>query len=62
MKSPISAVVALVLVLMPVGVSSLAAGEPAGPVGLVGRWAFDDGTGKDLSGNGNDAVLAGGTV
>ncbi len=25
--------------------------------GLVGRWEFNDGTGKDLSGNGNDAVL-----
>jgi alpha-glucuronidase len=32
------------------------------PEGLVGRWGFDDGTGKDLSGNGNDAVLEGGTV
>jgi hypothetical protein len=30
--------------------------------GLVGRWDFDDGTGKDLSGNGNDAVLGGGTI
>ncbi len=30
--------------------------------GLVGRWDFNDGTGKDLSGNGNDAVLEGGTV
>ena len=29
------------------------------PEGLVGRWGFDDGTGKDLSGNGNDAVLGG---
>ncbi|MFC1764554.1 glycosyl hydrolase family 28-related protein [Planctomycetota bacterium] len=29
------------------------------PQGLVGRWEFDDGTGKDLSGNGNDAVLQG---
>ena len=29
---------------------------------LVGRWDFDDGTGKDLSGNGNDAVLGGATV
>ena len=32
------------------------------PAGLVGRWTFDDGTGKDLSGNGNDAVLGGGKV
>lgn len=27
--------------------------------GLVGRWEFDGGTGKDLSGHGNDAVLQG---
>ncbi len=26
--------------------------------GLVGRWEFNDGTGNDLSGNGNDAVLS----
>jgi len=39
--------------------AALAGNEPAG---LVGRWEFDDGTGKDLSGNGNDAVLPGGTV
>jgi len=32
------------------------------PEGLVGRWDFNDGTGKDLSGNGNDAVLEGGTI
>jgi alpha-glucuronidase/polygalacturonase len=30
--------------------------------GLVGRWDFDDGTGKDLSGNGNHAVLEGGII
>ena len=29
------------------------------PEGLVGRWDFDDGTGTDLSGNGNHAVLGG---
>ncbi|MBW8041814.1 MAG: hypothetical protein FVQ85_17700 [Planctomycetes bacterium] len=39
--------------------AALATEEPAG---LVGRWGFDDGTGKDLSGNGNDAVLEGGIV
>ena len=50
---------ALVVVLgVSVGMSNVAAAEPAG---LVGHWTFDDGTGKDLSGNGNDAVLAGGT-
>ena len=34
--------------------TSVMAGEASG---LVGRWDFDDGTGKDLSGQGNDAVL-----
>ncbi len=32
------------------------------PEGLVGRWDFDDGTGKDLSGFGKNAVLGGGTI
>ena len=32
------------------------------PEGLVGRWDFDDGTGKDISGNGNNAVLEGGKI
>ncbi len=36
--------------------TAFAAEEPGG---LVGRWDFDDGSGKDLSGNGNDAVLGG---
>jgi alpha-glucuronidase len=27
--------------------------------GLVGRWDFDDGSGKDLSGHGNTAILGG---
>ena len=31
----------------------------AEPEGLVGHWNFDDGTGTDLSGNGNHAVLGG---
>ncbi|MHC4434955.1 MAG: LamG-like jellyroll fold domain-containing protein, partial [Planctomycetota bacterium] len=39
--------------------AALAAEEPQG---LVGRWDFDDGTGKDLSRHGNDAVLGGGTI
>ena len=38
------------------GPSSVTAGELGG---LVGRWDFDDGTGTDLSGNGNHAVLGG---
>ncbi len=36
--------------------ASIRAGEPSG---LAGRWDFDDGTGKDLSGYGADAVLGG---
>ena len=39
--------------------SSMMAAEPEG---LVGRWDFDDGTGTDLSGNGNHAVLGGTTI
>ena len=35
-------------------------GVTAGEIGgLVGHWNFDDGTGTDLSGNGNHAVLGG---
>jgi hypothetical protein len=45
-------IVAMCCALLLVGMSVARAGEPAG---LVGRWEFDDGTGKDLSGNGNDA-------
>ena len=46
-------VVALILVNE---LNSVMAAEPEG---LVGRWDFDDGTGTDLSGNGNHAVLGG---
>ncbi len=47
----------LVVVLMLASeLSSVAVGEPEG---LVGHWDFDDGTGTDLSGNGNHAVLGG---
>ena len=36
---------------------------PAGEIGgLVGHWNFDDGTGTDLSGNGNHAVLGGAKI
>ena len=34
----------------------------AEPEGLIGHWDFDDGTGTDLSGNGNHAVLGGPTI
>ena len=51
--------VAIVCLLLAAGESSQAEDVLTG---LVGRWDFNDGTGKDLSGNGNDAVLEGGTV
>jgi len=59
--SLVQAVTTILSVFFAVGVppAALADNEPAG---LVGRWGFDDGAGKDLSGNGNDAVLGGGTV
>ena len=49
-------VVALILVNE---LNSVMAAEPKG---LVGRWDFDDGTGTDLSGSGNHAVLGGTTI
>ena len=59
MKSCIAAAVVMVALLaLSIGIWIGVPGA-AGPAGLVGRWGFDDGTGKDLSGNGNDAVLAG---
>ena len=54
--------IAAILALFSGIVGSQAAFAAEEPQGLVGRWDFDDGTGKDLSGNGNDAVLEGGTV
>ena len=39
--------------------SSVTAGEIGG---LVGHWNFDDGTGTDLSGNGNHAALGGAKI
>ena len=42
-----------------VSASELSSAMAADPEGLVGRWDFDDGTGTDLSGNGNHAVLGG---
>ena len=49
-------VVALILA------NELSSAMAAEPEGLVGRWDFDDGTGTDLSGNGNHAVLGGTTI
>ena len=46
----------LLVLALCVGLSTPAA---AGPDGLIGWWGFDDGSGKDLSGNGNDADLGG---
>ena len=40
-----------------VSASELSSAMAADPEGLVGHWDFDDGTGTDLSGNGNHAVL-----
>jgi len=49
----------LILTLLLAMMDSQAALAAEEPKGLVGRWGFDDGTGKDLSGNGHDAVLGG---
>ena len=64
MKSRYALIVEVVaiLTLLFMLVNSRAVFAAEEPEGLVGRWDFDDGTGKDLSGNGNDAVLGGGTI
>ncbi|MXV75989.1 hypothetical protein F4Z99_17160 [Candidatus Poribacteria bacterium] len=49
----ITAIVVLILT------SELSNAMAAEPKGLIGHWNFDDGTGTDLSGNGNHAVLGG---
>ena len=49
--------ISVVVVLMLA--SQLSSTTAAEPKGLIGRWDFDDGTGTDLSGNGNHAVLGG---
>jgi len=56
----VSTVKVILVILFTVGVSAGAAQTE--PPGLVGRWDFDDGTGRDVSGNGNDAVLEGGII
>ena len=56
------AAMSLVFVLLPAIVELPAALVTEEPEGLVGRWDFDDGTAKDLSRNGNDAVPGGGTI
>ncbi|MEX0611494.1 MAG: alpha-glucuronidase family glycosyl hydrolase [Pirellulales bacterium] len=45
------------VVAIPVAVSAPSASAAEELSGLVGRWEFDDGTGRDLSGHGHDAVL-----
>ena len=52
--------ISVVVVLMLVSEFSITAASE--PKGLIGRWDFDDGTGTDLSGNGNHAVLGGTTI
>ena len=49
--------ISVVVVLMLA--SELSSTTAAEPEGLIGHWDFDDGTGTDLSGNGNHAVLGG---
>ncbi|MCK4293516.1 MAG: right-handed parallel beta-helix repeat-containing protein [Planctomycetes bacterium] len=59
--SLVPAVTIILIVFFAVGVlpAALADNEPAG---LVGRWDFNDGTGKDLSGKGGDADLGGASL
>ena len=55
MKSRVLSLTLLAAVLtMSLGTGVAIAGEAAG---LVGQWTFDDGTGKDQSGNGSTATL-----
>ena len=58
MKVECRTAIAVLTLLATIAASSaaVACNEPAG---LVGRWEFDDSACKDLSGNGNDAVLNG---
>ena len=53
---------AIILTLFFTIMDSPTASAAKEPEGLVGRWDFDDGTGKDLSRNGNDAVLGDGII
>ena len=46
----------VVILMLTSEFSSTTAAEPEG---LIGHWDFDDGTGRDLSGNDNHAVLGG---
>ena len=59
--SLVPAVTSILSAFFAVGVPPAAMADNE-PPGLVGRWSFDDGTAKDLSGNANDAVFGGGTV
>ena len=63
MQEPTVAVVLFMAATYAVGGSIAAVPAtsiPAGaPSDLAGRWDFDDGTGKDLSGHGADASLGG---
>ncbi len=59
MKSRYVLFVAMAVIVTSLSTAAFAAEEPHG---LVGRWDFDDGTGKDLSGNGNDAEFGGARI
>ena len=54
--------VAVFVVVALMLVNKLSGAMAAEPEGLIGRWDFDDGTGNDLSGNGNHAVLGGSKI
>lgn len=45
--------------LMVIGCAAIVMAAPV-EKGLIGLWLFDDGSGKDLSGNGNDGTVDGG--
>jgi len=47
------ALIAISIVVTLMLASELSGVGAAEPEGLIGRWDFDDGTGKDLSGNSN---------
>ena len=51
--------ITIFIIVSLVFVSKFGSVMAAEPKGLIGRWDFDDGTGTDLSGNGNHAVLGG---
>ena len=61
MRSPVTTHLPVATARVCVLMLCVGIGVPAveGQDALIGRWDFDNGTGKDLSGNGNDADLGG---